>query len=116
MIPVIHGLYLGAMSHLPNRAFYPQLAALSEEELIKSISTVMLNAGLEFISFLVACWLLHRQLRLSSLHLLGFVLESQRSLIQPSLMIWTVYMIQQSLIHTGVDFTLRFAWLHNKST
>ncbi|TMW58166.1 hypothetical protein Poli38472_011754 [Pythium oligandrum] len=112
--PVIYVLYLGAMSHLPNRAYYPRLASLTEAELSHSMTTVVLNAGLELISFLVACRLLDAQLKTSSVRLLGFVLESQRSLVQTSLVLWTTYVTQMSLLHTGVDFTLRFSWLRAK--
>ncbi|TMW68068.1 hypothetical protein Poli38472_007740 [Pythium oligandrum] len=112
MVPVVYGIYLLAMSHLPNRAYYPQLSSLDEEELAHSVSAVMINAGLEFASILVTGWYLGRQLKLSSLRLLAFALEYQPALIHSSMTMWLSYVIQQSLVHSGVDFTLSFTWLH----
>ncbi|TMW57551.1 hypothetical protein Poli38472_003476 [Pythium oligandrum] len=96
------GIYLGTMLHLANRAFYPQLAALDVDELILSIKAVMLNAGLEFISFIFICWLIKRRLQLRSYHLLGFALEAQQELVHSSLIVWLLYVIQQSLAHSGM--------------
>ncbi|TMW59711.1 hypothetical protein Poli38472_004780 [Pythium oligandrum] len=113
-IPLLYGIYLGAMSYLPNQAYYPRLASLTADELSRSIVIVMHNAALEFVSFVVACWHLQRLLRVSGLRLVGFALESQRSLIQSSFLIWALHVTQQALIHAGVDFTLRFTWLRQK--
>ncbi|TMW58158.1 hypothetical protein Poli38472_011746 [Pythium oligandrum] len=115
MIPVIYCIYMVAMSHLPNREFYPQLAALTSTELLHSITTVTLNAGLEFMSFIFVIWLVPREFKLSGPRLLAFALESHKSLVHSSLVIWTLYVILQPLTHSGVDFSLRFAWLRSKT-
>ncbi|TMW60535.1 hypothetical protein Poli38472_000577 [Pythium oligandrum] len=101
MIPILYSIYLVAMSYLPNRQHYDQLATLTEDELVSSILSVMLNAGLEFLSFCSICWLLGRELRLKSLHLVGFSLEHHRHTIIPILTSWVTYVIQQSLNHNG---------------
>ncbi|TMW58162.1 hypothetical protein Poli38472_011750 [Pythium oligandrum] len=115
MIPIIYSMYLVVMTYLPNKSYYSQLADLDAYHLRESIAHVMLNASLEFLSFLLICWLLQRELRLPVLHLLAFALEEQRVLIQASLLSWSLYVNQQSLTHNGVDFSFRFEWLHAKT-
>ncbi|TMW58960.1 hypothetical protein Poli38472_007105 [Pythium oligandrum] len=89
IIPVMYGIYLLVISHLPNRAYYPQLASLNDKELMRSISAVVVNAALELVSLVVIM------------------------VIHSALTVWLLYVIQYSLAHSGVDFTLRFAWLRS---
>ncbi|TMW59294.1 hypothetical protein Poli38472_004363 [Pythium oligandrum] len=107
MVPIIYGLYLGAMSNLPNRAHYPNLANLDDHQLRKSISRVVINAFFELSSFIGTTWIIRRQLKLSTTHIVAFVLESQASLVQASLVLWILYIIQQSLVHSGEFSDLR---------
>ncbi|TMW58156.1 hypothetical protein Poli38472_011744 [Pythium oligandrum] len=111
MIPIIYCIYMVVMSHLPNRAYYPQLATLTSEQMLQSITTVILYAALELLSLLVLLWLIHWQVQLPTPHLLAFALEKQRVIVHSSLVVWILYIIQQSLQHSGTDFSLRFEWL-----
>ncbi|TMW58134.1 hypothetical protein Poli38472_011722 [Pythium oligandrum] len=111
MIPIIYCIYMVVMSHLPNRAYYPQLAALTNEEMLQSIRMVVLNVALELISFLLMLWLIHHELNLPTPHLLAYALEKQQTVIHSSLIVWILYIIQQSLQHTGTDFSMQFKWL-----
>lgn len=114
VIPIIYSMYMTIMFQLPNRAYYAQLKDLSDDRLAEIISNVMMYSSLEMISFLAISLILRYRLRLSTAHQLAFVLDTQRSMVQSKLILWTFYVVQSSLDHFGVDFSLQFAWL-NKS-
>lgn len=75
--PVIHCVYLGVNSHLPNRQYYASLRNLDDASLGRNITNVMVYASLEVLSFLLLSVLLYRKLRISPLKQLAFVLETQ---------------------------------------
>ncbi|TMW58160.1 hypothetical protein Poli38472_011748 [Pythium oligandrum] len=81
---------------LPNCAYYVQLAALDQSQLLDSIYDVVINGSLEFTSFLLTNWLLYRQIGVSSGHLLASALEKRQELIQTSLIVSVMYAIQNS--------------------
>ncbi|TMW58131.1 hypothetical protein Poli38472_011719 [Pythium oligandrum] len=85
MIPIVYCIYMIVMSNLPNRAYYSQLTALTNEEMLQSITTVILNAGLEMVSFIVILWLIHRTIQLPTPHLLAFALEKEPVASSPGL-------------------------------
>jgi hypothetical protein len=101
MMPIIYAIYLMAMSQLSNRQYYPRLAALSDEELRQMTASVMTYVSFEFISFVVMASAIYYKLRISTLHQVAFVLESHAPEIQSKLALWTLYIVQSMLIHSG---------------
>lgn len=95
------GVYLAAMSHLPNYVYYPQLARMSPEKLATTIWNVHLYALLEFGSFVLLHCTLRRKVCFSLLTQLAFVLESQWRMVQSKLVLWVLYIVQSSLEHFG---------------
>ncbi|KAG1712043.1 hypothetical protein DVH05_009283 [Phytophthora capsici] len=55
-----------------------------------------------------------RTLGFSALSQLAFVLEKHASTVQMKIVTNFVYIMQTTLIHVGLDFSFKFAWLHNK--
>jgi hypothetical protein len=101
-----------------------------------TLSFLALYAALELLSLVVLHVLLHRKFRLPPLHLLAFVLETQREMIVGKLIAWSLIILQLPLVHfgelsrsdaqtwlynqfanagsclpTGLDFSFQFAWI-----
>ncbi|TMW58454.1 hypothetical protein Poli38472_010013 [Pythium oligandrum] len=98
VVPVMYSTFLSAMSQLPNRAYYSQLAP-RQSQLLPPVMTFFLYSALEFLSFVSITMLLKRKLRLSTLHQLAFVLETQWVLVQSKLIRWTFFVIESSIFH-----------------
>lgn len=101
-----------------------------------NVGFVLMYSMLELTSLVLAMAVLKRTSIISSLHQLGFVLESQPTMIQSKLMLWFVYVMQIPLEHVGkctfdmnalvpcdsltlfdfhqpnTDFTFKFKWAH----
>ncbi|KAI9982887.1 hypothetical protein PInf_006687 [Phytophthora infestans] len=52
-IPLIFSIYMGLMYRLPNRAFYAQLADLTEDELDQALKNVMFNCALKVLALVL---------------------------------------------------------------
>lgn len=63
--------------NLPNRAFYPKLKHMDEQQLMATLRNVATYGILELISFVALYVVLKHKLHLSPLHHLAFVLEDQ---------------------------------------
>lgn len=114
VIPFVYCLYLLVMSHLPNRVYYAQLCQLAGDvQLDQKRLNILLYACLELLSFLVLTWLLDRALRVSSVHQLAFVLETQWRMVQTKFVFWIMFTVQSSLLHFGTDYSFQFEWLHH---
>ncbi|RLN98302.1 hypothetical protein BBJ28_00025315 [Nothophytophthora sp. Chile5] len=101
IIPLIFTTYLGVMYRLPNRAYYSQLADLTEGELYQALQNVMFNCSLKVVSLALLCWVLQYKLHFSAIHQLAFVLEKQWAGVQIKLAFWVFYNVQASLQHYG---------------
>ncbi|TYZ67283.1 hypothetical protein PybrP1_002798 [[Pythium] brassicae (nom. inval.)] len=99
------------MFYLPNRAYYPQLAHLSRDELFHNLKSVLIYASLELVSFLAMEGVIKRQLGVSRTRQLTFVLKTQWHTVQSKFLVWVVYIVQSYLFHFGADFGFQFEWL-----
>ncbi|KAG3244812.1 hypothetical protein PI124_g10422 [Phytophthora idaei] len=79
---MVYALYSMIAFHLPNCTYNQSLVNLSKHELITN-----------------------RVLGISPVHQLGFVLETQATMVQSKLMLWFVYVLQVPLEHVGTDFS-----------
>jgi hypothetical protein len=104
-------LYLLAVYQLPNRSFLTNIRDLSLDEQTSNMQALLGYSLLEIASLLVIGFVLQRQMRMSALRQLAFVLESQWQLTQAKLLIWVVFTVQTPLEHYGNDFSFRFEWL-----
>ncbi|GAB9471324.1 hypothetical protein Gpo141_00008541, partial [Globisporangium polare] len=115
IIPCIYCVFVGVVSQLPNRQFYTNLRNLDDASLKHTITNVLVYAGLEVVSFIMLAELLHRKLRMSPLKQLAFVLETQWPLVQSKLILWVLFSLQTTLVHLGMDYSFKFAWLHKSA-
>ncbi|KAG2787664.1 hypothetical protein JG687_00008669 [Phytophthora cactorum] len=113
VLPMVYALYSMIAFHLPNCTYNQSLVNLSKHELIMNVSFVIAYSMLELTSLILAMLILKRVLGISPVHQLGFVLETQATMVQSKLMLWFVYVMQVPLEHVGTDFSFRFKWAHS---
>jgi hypothetical protein len=128
-----------AIFYLPNRAYYPMVRTLTQDQFVETVGQVVQYAALELLSLAVLCVVLDRLLGFSTLHLLAFTLRKHAVLVQSQLTLWVFASTQLSLEHFGTcltpaligvfifatltrlllawhpgcDYTFRFAWLRH---
>ncbi|KAE9288673.1 hypothetical protein PF001_g20407 [Phytophthora fragariae] len=112
IVPLVYSIYLYVMYQLPNRDYYAQLHGVDPQHLVHTLKGVLLYGSLQLVSLLVLFFVLQCSLGLSPIHQLAFVLEKQKSGVQLKLIFWVYYNVQASLQHSGYDYSLKFAWLH----
>ncbi|GAB9463380.1 hypothetical protein Gpo141_00000842 [Globisporangium polare] len=112
MIPVVYCVYLMVVFYLPNRAFYSQLSSIDDARLVKKTTNVLIYAALEVLLFFYMSGMVHRKVKISSVHQLAFVMSSQKQFVQSKLILWVVFSVQTALQHFGVDYSFKFAWLY----
>ncbi|TMW65722.1 hypothetical protein Poli38472_008364 [Pythium oligandrum] len=114
IIPFIYGVYAYICFHLPVHHFYVHLRNLDEAGLRHAVSNVLVYASMEFLTFVMLNCALGQKLPVKPMYQLAFVLETQWLPVQQKLQFWTLFTILHTLQHFGVDFTLKFQWLHTK--
>lgn len=87
--------------YLPNRVYYPQLSAVSAEDLQVTIVNVLIYASMEFASFIILCVMLKCNITISGVHQLAFVLETYSHVVLSKLVLWIVFMLQSTLQRFG---------------
>uniref|UniRef100_K3X6K5 Uncharacterized protein n=1 Tax=Globisporangium ultimum (strain ATCC 200006 / CBS 805.95 / DAOM BR144) TaxID=431595 RepID=K3X6K5_GLOUD len=100
------GTYIVAVYHLEDRAYYAHIATIDTSELRRTISNVLLYAGLEFASLMFISIPIYRRMRITTLRQLSFVLERQSNLVQTKLLTWFSFTVQNSLDHFGKSLVL----------
>ncbi|TYZ57797.1 hypothetical protein PybrP1_012035 [[Pythium] brassicae (nom. inval.)] len=114
-IPLLTGVYLTALYHLPNAKYYPGVADMDPGALRSVVASILVYALLELLSLGFVHLVLARRFQLSPLHQLAFALESEKQLVQGMLVEWVTVILQFTLTHYGVDFSFRFDWIASKS-
>ncbi|POM68791.1 Hypothetical protein PHPALM_14999, partial [Phytophthora palmivora] len=99
IVPVVYSIYVVAMSYLPNRVYYEQLAYMDVDKLQSTLANVLLYSFLELLSLVVLTAFLRKTMEYSPVHQLAFVLWTQWKMVQSKLILWVVYVVQSSLIH-----------------
>jgi len=94
------------MYHLPNRAYYEQIADMDDIRLRGTLFNVLLYSGLQLVSLAVLNVVLWRMMRFSVFRQLSFVLEKQWGQVQQNLVFWVFYNVQASLQHFGTANSL----------
>ncbi|POM67650.1 Hypothetical protein PHPALM_16310 [Phytophthora palmivora] len=107
IIPVLYALYLTVLAHLDVAAYYPHTASMTISKLNDTVTSILIYGALEFIAFGALLILLKRKFGYSPLYQLAFVLESQAPAIQGHLFLWTISILQITLVHYGADFIVQ---------
>lgn len=95
------GVYVAAMSRLPNRVYFPNLIDMDDTRLADTLAKLLIYAVAEVASLFVLDWMLRPRLRFSPLAQLAWVLETRWLLMQTQIVLWTFYSVQTSLYHFG---------------
>ncbi|KAG6614990.1 uncharacterized protein IUM83_08796 [Phytophthora cinnamomi] len=109
---MLFGVYPSILYQLPVHKFYPHTRALEAGQLEGMLTNIAIYATLEVLSFIGMHVALKRKFNLTALFQLAFVLETHVVQLQSRMFVWIVFILQFTLAHYGVDFTLQFAWLH----
>ncbi|TMW61630.1 hypothetical protein Poli38472_010693 [Pythium oligandrum] len=109
------GTYLNVMFRLPNRAYYPAIKNMDDEQLRRTAYTVTAYACFEVVSLILISFLPWRRLRVSVLHQLAFVLEEKWAVVQFYVVMWVAHTVHSSLEHLGVDYSFKFAWVYENN-
>ncbi|KAE8982426.1 hypothetical protein PF010_g21699 [Phytophthora fragariae] len=107
-IPILYGVYLTCLYHLPTAAYYPHTRSMTPEKFKSAQLNFMMYAMVEFVSFASLSLLLKRKFGFSPLYQLAFVLETQRGILQGHFFLWVSWILQITLVHNGVDLKAPF--------
>ncbi|KAG7392779.1 hypothetical protein PHYPSEUDO_014266 [Phytophthora pseudosyringae] len=116
MIPVVYGVYLLIMAHLPVARYHGELDGIAAADFGGKLGMVFLYGILELASFVMFAIILQRNCRLNALYHLAFVLETQPAVIQTKLIVWMIALAGLQVPHFGIDYSFEFAWLRNANT
>jgi hypothetical protein len=112
IIPPMFILYMLALHHLPNVAYYPRaVELLSDDQLRHRMDTIALYWVLELLLLLGVWVVLRGKFALQTLYQVGFVLESHALLVQCKLVFTLIFAVQSSAEHYGECFALALCWI-----
>lgn len=135
VIPMSYAIYVAIVGNLSSRQYYPEILGKSSAQIETVVLNIFAYAWIEVLSFVVSHSIVKRKSTLSPAYLLAFVIEHQAQEILGQLFIWYVILLQFTLAHfgtcsvsisgmhallivfrhSGVDFSLRFSWVHDES-
>lgn len=105
-VPLLYAIYNTAIYYLPNAKYYPQMAHITDGDIVTTTLYLFGYAFMETISFLAFSFALQRRFGFSPLYLLAFVLEKQMQQLQGRLFVWVVYILPFTLKHYGESLAL----------
>eukprot|EP00644_Phytophthora_capsici_P001817 jgi/Phyca11/107949/e_gw1.14.527.1 len=111
VIPILYGNYTVMMANLPNAQYHSEMHGITSENVSQKLRGIFIYGALEFISFVILAVILHRNCGIQALYQLAFVLETQMSLVQGSLVLWMTSIFAYRVVHFGIDFTFRLSWV-----
>lgn len=101
VIPLVFMTYKTLLVHLPNIVYYPsQFASWN----LSSATNILVYALMEVGSFVLLEKFLRRSFAYAPLHQLAFALETQVYLVQGSLWLIILALMQVDLVHSGEMF------------
>jgi hypothetical protein len=108
VIPVLYGVYLAFLYHLPTAAYYPHTSSLTPDKFVQTEINLVLYGSVELASFVAMNLLLQRKFGFSPMYQLAFVFETQVRTLQSHLFVWILCILQITLVHNGVDLEAPF--------
>ncbi|KAG7392338.1 hypothetical protein PHYPSEUDO_000746 [Phytophthora pseudosyringae] len=111
IVPLFYCNYILLMVHLPSAHYHTEMAGVTHENVGSTVRPVLLFGLLQMVSFALLLLVIKRNLGLRILYQIGFVLETQMSLIQGKLMLWMIITFSFRVVHFGMDFTYKFSWI-----
>lgn len=111
IVPMIYGVYVAVLVHLPNAAYFPETRNMTPDQVQVMANSILLYAGLEIVSFIGLHYAIKRRFGFSPVYLLAFVLENQAVEFQARIVVWLIFVLMLTLEHfgtfTGIKFQLR---------
>lgn len=98
------------MFYLPNRAFYPQLAGMTQSHLASNVSHVLQYAALELLSLVAMEKVLKWKLSISIMSQVTYVLRTQWRMVQAKFALWVMYLVEAYFVHFGEWPTAVTSW------
>ncbi|GMF14683.1 unnamed protein product [Phytophthora lilii] len=92
-------VYNSTLAHLPNVVYYPDGV---DRWGVRAMENILLFAALEIVSLIVYHKFLQRKLGFSPLYHLAFVFETQATMVQASLFVNILNLLQYELLHLGI--------------
>ncbi|KAG2856857.1 hypothetical protein PC118_g17025 [Phytophthora cactorum] len=83
----------------------------SSETIGDVIDSIFVFAVVELVALSLLAAVIYRNLGMNAAYHLAFVLETQTELIQSKLLGWVTMTLAFRVVHFGVDFSFKFAWL-----
>lgn len=100
-IPGMYAVYLATLFHLPNSQFFSEFTSLSSEKYFQLTSSIFVYALLELVSLVCVHVVFKCKFNMLAFHQLGFILEQNFAYLQGTFLIWTMIVLDLTLIHNG---------------
>ncbi|KAL3667558.1 hypothetical protein V7S43_007112 [Phytophthora oleae] len=110
-IAMFYATFIVVMVYLPSARYHTELRGVTRENVAATVESVFIFGAFEFVSFALLAVMMRHKYGMNAFYQLAFVLETQVTLIQSKVMMWMLIILAFRVVHFGVDFTLRFAWI-----
>jgi hypothetical protein len=100
-IPILYANYILLMVHLPSAKYHQEMQGVTAENVGGTVESVFLYGLLELVSFIALAVIMRRNCGIQALYHLGFVLETQKALVQSKMLVWTVTTLTYRIVHFG---------------
>ncbi|KAG7383984.1 hypothetical protein PHYPSEUDO_003153 [Phytophthora pseudosyringae] len=100
-MPLFYCSYMLIMVHLNNAQYHTEMKGVTHENVGATILPLFAFGLLQIVAFVLLVVVIKRNCGMEALYQLGFVLETQRSLIQCKMMLWMVITLSFRVIHFG---------------
>ncbi|KAE9016322.1 hypothetical protein PF011_g7204 [Phytophthora fragariae] len=110
-IALFYASFVEVMVYLPSARYHTELRDVTPDNVQDTVKFVFVFGALEFVSFALLAVMIYEKYGMQALYHLAFVLETQVALVQGKVMMWMLIILAFRVVHFGVDFTLKFAWM-----
>ncbi|ETL99943.1 hypothetical protein L917_03291 [Phytophthora nicotianae] len=112
-VPLFYGIFMYVMVNFQSAKYHSELAGVTTETTGDVVDSIFVFAIVELIALALLAMVIYRNLGMNATYHLAFVFETQTELIQSKLLGWVTMTLAFRVVHFGVDFTFKFAWLSN---
>ncbi|KAG2914176.1 hypothetical protein PC116_g3476 [Phytophthora cactorum] len=110
-VPFFYGIFMYVMVNFQSAKYHSELTGVTAETIGDVIDSIFVFAVVELVALSLLAAVIYRNLGMNAAYHLAFVLETQTELIQSKLLGWVTMTLAFRVVHFGVDFSFKFAWL-----
>ncbi|KAG3167621.1 hypothetical protein PI126_g3751 [Phytophthora idaei] len=110
-VPFFYGIFMYVMVNFQSTKYHSELTGVTAETIGDVIDSIFVFAVVELVALGLLAAVIYRNLGMNAAYHLAFVLETQTELIQSKLLGWVTMTLAFRVVHFGVDFSFKFAWL-----